>query len=253
MPDPIPSGLAPCPFCGGSEIFVERVDYSSCYVICNDCSARGPVSCDENDADAEASENDFVDPGELPARRLWNQRAFLIERLTSAPVGEQRAREIARMREVAKDWRRPALAQVEGPNDLKIYGGTIADDIDRWADLLSTAPSPSPVARVPDRDEIAAELEAAFRSGRAATDGSVWLSAADRILALFTAAASDGWHLVETAPHACHVLAARFDGDEWAMAVVSSPPSKPFTHWRLLPKPPSSSSETSGDDVGGGR
>lgn len=45
--------------------------------------------------------------------------------------------EIARMREIATSWRRPTLAQVEGPNDLKIYGGTIADDIDRWADMLA--------------------------------------------------------------------------------------------------------------------
>lgn len=50
------------------------------------------------------------------------------------------AREVARMREAASDWRRPELAQVEGPNDLKIYGGTIADDIDRWADMLSAHP-----------------------------------------------------------------------------------------------------------------
>lgn len=51
-------------------------------------------------------------------------------------------REIERMREIAADWRRPALAQVEGPNDLKIYGATIADDIDRWADMLSLRRAP---------------------------------------------------------------------------------------------------------------
>lgn len=51
----------------------------------------------------------------------------------------ERAREIARMRRIALDWRRPALAQIEGPNDLKIYGCAIADDIDRWADLLAFA------------------------------------------------------------------------------------------------------------------
>lgn len=46
-------------------------------------------------------------------------------------------KEVSHMREVSHGWRRPNLAQIEGPNDLKIYGGTIADDIDRWADLLA--------------------------------------------------------------------------------------------------------------------
>ena len=73
MTQAAPAEVLPCPFCGG-DAFVERADYSSCYVICNDCSARGPVSCDETEADADASENDDVDPGELPARRLWNTR-----------------------------------------------------------------------------------------------------------------------------------------------------------------------------------
>ena len=78
--------LEVCPFCGCAEPFVERADYSSCYVICNDCGARGPSSCDENEDDANASENDEVDPGELPARRLWNRRhtTSLSQRLEAA-------------------------------------------------------------------------------------------------------------------------------------------------------------------------
>lgn len=42
------------------------------------------------------------------------------------------------------------------------------------------------------------------------------------------------------APHACHVMAARFDDSfgEWTYGIVLSPPSKPFTHWRILPEPP---------------
>jgi hypothetical protein len=66
--------LLPCPFCGKCAGFVERADYSSCYVICSDCGARGPGSCDENEADSVASENGDAEPGELPARRLWNRR-----------------------------------------------------------------------------------------------------------------------------------------------------------------------------------
>lgn len=47
-------------------------------------------------------------------------------------------REISYMLETAKNWRRPEFEQIEGPNDLKIYGGTIANDIDRWADMLAS-------------------------------------------------------------------------------------------------------------------
>lgn len=65
--------LLPCPFCQSADSFVERADFSSCYVMCNDCGARGPTSCDENEADSDATENGDAEPGELAARRLWNQ------------------------------------------------------------------------------------------------------------------------------------------------------------------------------------
>ena len=69
-------GLTKCPFCGSTDSFVERTDFSSCHVVCNDCGARGPSSCDENEADADASEAGDCEPGEMPARRLWNRRAL---------------------------------------------------------------------------------------------------------------------------------------------------------------------------------
>ncbi len=47
-----------------------------------------------------------------------------------------------------------------------------------------------------------------------------------------------GWQPIETAPHACHVLACRWDGYEWVIDVTLSPPKYPFTHWRPLPAPP---------------
>ncbi len=28
--------LKPCPFCKSSDVFVERADFSSCFVQCND-------------------------------------------------------------------------------------------------------------------------------------------------------------------------------------------------------------------------
>lgn len=63
-----------CPFCGSSDNFIERADFSSCYVTCNECGAHGPTSCDETEEDANATENDECEPGERPARRLWQTR-----------------------------------------------------------------------------------------------------------------------------------------------------------------------------------
>ena len=63
-----------CPFCGSSDNFIERADFSSCYVTCNECGAHGPTSCDETEEAANATENDECEPGERPARRLWQTR-----------------------------------------------------------------------------------------------------------------------------------------------------------------------------------
>ncbi|ASP29680.1 hypothetical protein CHH26_05110 [Qipengyuania flava] len=65
--------LKPCLWCNGSNAFVERADLSSCYVVCNDCGAKGPTSCNENDEDC-AAEDAGMEPGESAARRLWNTR-----------------------------------------------------------------------------------------------------------------------------------------------------------------------------------
>jgi len=44
---------------------------------------------------------------------------------------------------------------------------------------------------------------------------------------------------ISAAPPACHILATRFDHGcgEWIVAVVASPPSKLFTHWRMIDTP----------------
>jgi hypothetical protein len=49
----------------------------------------------------------------------------------------------------------------------------------------------------------------------------------------------DAWQPIETAPHACHVIAARWVEAEWVYDIKMSPPSKRlWTHWQLLPAPP---------------
>ncbi|MFA6180467.1 MAG: Lar family restriction alleviation protein [Candidatus Methylopumilus sp.] len=61
MPD-----LLPCPFCGTSDSFVEREDFTSAYVQCDHCLARGPVECQESD-------NEEL-PGKSAAELSWNTR-----------------------------------------------------------------------------------------------------------------------------------------------------------------------------------
>lgn len=55
-----------CPFCGSEDRFVERSDFSSAFVQCNDCQARGPTACQESDEEET--------PGERAAIKAWNQR-----------------------------------------------------------------------------------------------------------------------------------------------------------------------------------
>jgi hypothetical protein len=66
--------LEPCPFCGGTEAFVERLDYSSSYVQCDSaigdgcaCLARGPVGVQDDDGEEI--------PGASAAIAAWNRRA----------------------------------------------------------------------------------------------------------------------------------------------------------------------------------
>lgn len=89
---------------------------------------------------------------------------------------------------------------------------------------------------------------------RAVSDAFVALAAAavdtvdDRVhdvirdaLARLTKGEPSDWQLIKNSdpPHACHVLAARFDqdGGEWILGVVASPPIQPWTHWRFVTPP----------------
>jgi len=69
MPRRLPK-LKPCPFCGQSDAFVERADFSSSYVFCNSCSAKGPTECQDSDYEET--------PGERAAIRSWNKRTRAI-------------------------------------------------------------------------------------------------------------------------------------------------------------------------------
>lgn len=58
--------MGACPFCGGIDIFTERADFSSSYVVCNNCLARGPVKCQDDDDEDE--------PGQAAAIAAWIRR-----------------------------------------------------------------------------------------------------------------------------------------------------------------------------------
>lgn len=59
-------GFKSCPFCGSRDVFVERSDFVSCYVQCNDCHAQGPK-------EMQHSDNERV-PGRKWAMKAWNHR-----------------------------------------------------------------------------------------------------------------------------------------------------------------------------------
>jgi Lar family restriction alleviation protein len=69
--------MEPCPFCGESDAFSERADFSSSYIVCNNCLARGPTECQDSDEEEE--------PGRDGAVKAWNARAAMA---TAAPEKE---------------------------------------------------------------------------------------------------------------------------------------------------------------------
>jgi Lar family restriction alleviation protein len=70
--EPEAVALKPCPFCGSSDSFAERYDYSSTYVKCNNCSAHGPTELQEDDREETL--------GEEFAKRAWNTRPVSLDR-----------------------------------------------------------------------------------------------------------------------------------------------------------------------------
>lgn len=75
--------ILPCPFCGGTETFVERLDYSAAYVQCDSridehsaCLARGPIGVQDDDGEEI--------PGAAAAIRAWNNQAALTAKARAA-------------------------------------------------------------------------------------------------------------------------------------------------------------------------
>lgn len=135
-----PSGGEACPFCASADgAFVERADFSSAYVMCNDCGARGPTSCDETEEDARASEAGECEPGERAAWRLWNTRAIPKPTgLEAAQDGEARRRPTQQMVDAALDAEWPS----DGKGDLPCSGPdlSIREVMEGWlGGILSTA------------------------------------------------------------------------------------------------------------------
>jgi hypothetical protein len=83
---------------------------------------------------------------------------------------------------------------------------------------------------------------AKFDAGQATAFSSLWGATGDvqRAAQAALEAMPDEWQDIETAPHACHFLAAYFyeEGGEWCSQIVMRPLTGPFTHWRPMPEPP---------------
>ena len=86
--------LLPCPWCGDTTAFVERADYSSCYVHCNGCGAHGPIGEDTT------TDNSEEVPGYAQAAELWNRRELESASQPGGRGGCGRARSISCVR----DW-----------------------------------------------------------------------------------------------------------------------------------------------------
>lgn len=111
------------------------------------------------------------------------------------------------------------------------------DEVERVARALCTVRGENP-------DRMMGYANAGTEYAKA-TRPFLWETKTDLARAAIAAIPSrDDWRDIASAPSAMHVLAARFDESfgEWIYGVVLSPPSNPFTHWRPLPKAPSSSS-----------
>ena len=67
-----------CPYCGSDDVFVERSELASCYVMCNQCAARGPDSTQEGDNEDT--------PGGHAAILAWNRRPARSARTCSSPT-----------------------------------------------------------------------------------------------------------------------------------------------------------------------
>ncbi|MBZ9894193.1 hypothetical protein LB545_07530 [Mesorhizobium sp. BR1-1-6] len=137
-----------------------------------------------------------------------------------------------------------------------------AAEIERLKAALEAALSASPVGQIAEgetREDIARILfqqrQPPFSwddnpdepESDAGTLRSICLDDADAVLAALSAAPAPpatGWQGISTAPHACHVLATRFDRDcgEWVYGIVLSPPIYSFTHWKHLPSAPGAES-----------
>lgn len=64
-----------CPFCGESDLYVERQDLATTVVVCNSCGAFGPGGEPADDLDLRVEEELDLNPGEMEARRRWSRRA----------------------------------------------------------------------------------------------------------------------------------------------------------------------------------
>lgn len=139
--------IAPCPFCGTTDQFVERRDYSSCYVQCDGnardgmtCGARGPIGVQDSD--------DEEMPGQAAAIRAWNARAQSHRAAGWMPIDT-----------APKDEATHYLVRIPG-NDIcdalvlqvsNFEGGIYADCRDGlidWTDRITTATHWMPIALI---------------------------------------------------------------------------------------------------------
>lgn len=59
---------------GGESPFIERADVASCYVVCNDCSARTGAHNPQNSYQCKVEDRRNLESGSIAAVEAWNAR-----------------------------------------------------------------------------------------------------------------------------------------------------------------------------------
>lgn len=119
--------LKPCPFCGKSDAFVERLDHTACFVQCEGrvgstevCGMRGPIGVQEGD--------DEEMPGRAAAVRAWNERAALPSDAAQAPICWITKEQLGQIEDLTADawvyWRE--TGHVAESDEVPLYAAPVA-------------------------------------------------------------------------------------------------------------------------------
>lgn len=162
--------LLPCPFCGGTDTFIERLDYSAAYVQCDSqidehcaCLMRGPVGVQDNDGEEI--------PGAAAAARAWNRRATPSSDCALPPLPEPHwtktqsytAEQVEQIRREAVEALQAELAATQASLETAVQAA--------WTANAALSETKAQLARQSQEPQGQAERASASQSGGAVSAG----------------------------------------------------------------------------------